>query len=214
MSKLKKTAFWLTLAAAGYSGALLYFRKYHTRWGATDEEVNGPLPGDEMATAITATHAVTIDAPLDEVWKWLVQIGQDRAGFYSYTIFENLILARIRNSDRIVPEWQELRVGDKVRLASKEVYGDFPLLRVIAMESKHYFVLEGWGAFIVTAVDENKTRLVIRSHRGNKPLGGPIATFLFWEPAHFMMERGMLLGIKKSAEGKLRPTRSQRFRAA
>jgi hypothetical protein len=205
MRKLQK----LSIAAGG--GLALYMlgnamaKPRYTRWGATDEEIARTLPGDEFAPhGASANHAITIHSPVSEVWKWLVQIGQDRAGFYSYTVLENLFFAGMHNSDEIVPDWQDLCVGDTIRLASKKAYGDLPVLRIVAVEPNHYFVLEGWGAFIVEPIDENTTRLIVRSHRTEPVIGGPILgralNALFWDPAHFVMERGMLRGIKERAE--------------
>ena len=104
------------LAAAGAGTLAAYalaVRPWHVRWGATDEEVNERLPGDELVRHpnVEATHAVTIKAPAEEVWPWLVQIGQDKGGFYSYSWLENLAGCRLRNADRIVPEFQRLKVG-------------------------------------------------------------------------------------------------------
>jgi hypothetical protein len=186
-------------ALAAWAGGLFLARTWHNRWGATEEETKKKLPGDELTKKWRSTRAINIHAPKEEVWRWLVQIGQDKAGFYSYTMLENLFLAGMRNSDQIVPEWQELKAGDYVRLASKHVYGDIPLLRVEAIEPDHYLVLEGWGAFVLEPIDEKTTRLLIRTH-GDKLLADPVSDFLFWEPAHFIMERGMMRGIRKRAE--------------
>jgi hypothetical protein len=135
------------------------------------------------------------------VWPWLAQIGQDRAGFYSYTWLENVVLAGMRNADRIHPEWQQLRAGDSVRLASRAVYGDLPLVPVAAVVPNEHLVLAGWGAFVLRAIDDTTTRLIVRSHAqgGSGPLRRAF-DFLVFEPAHFVMERGMLLGIKRRAE--------------
>ena len=91
------------------------------RWGATDDEVTGTLPVDELVEAgtRTTTRAITVQAPIQEVWPWLVQIGQDRAGFYSYTWLENMVGARMRNALSVHPEWQDRFPGDAVWLASE-----------------------------------------------------------------------------------------------
>ncbi len=196
-----KTARNIALALGAYVAILTLARKWHLRWGATDNELKQPLPGDEYMAYASATHAITINAPAEAVWPWLVQIGQNRAGFYSYTFLENLIAADIHNSNRIVPEWQNLKVGDKVRLATGKVYGDFPLLPVVALEPYRHLVLQGWGAFVLKPLDEHITRLIIRSH-GQKGEGvaKKVTNFLFFEPIHFIMERRMLQGIKERAE--------------
>ena len=78
--------------AAALSAYLFLIRPWHLRWGATDEEIGMPLPGDELVPRpnLEATHAITIEAPMREVWPWLVQIGQDKGGFYSYTVARKL----------------------------------------------------------------------------------------------------------------------------
>ena len=183
-----------------YSALLYLLRPWHRRWGATDDEVAERLPGDELSAGPwVSTHAITIDAPAHEVWRWLVQIGQDRAGFYSYSFLENLFRAGIHNADRIVPEWQRLEAGDTVRLGSEKVYGDTTLLRVVALEPNSHFVLQGWGTFVVRPLGPERCRLIVRSHK-NDPITGRLLDYLFWQPAHFVMERGMLRGIKKRAE--------------
>lgn len=197
---LRRIGFVTAAVFFGYTAVLFATRPWHERWGATDEEIGRPLPGDEISEGALTNHAITIKAPREKVWPWLVQIGQDRAGFYSYTVLENLVLAGIHNSDRVVPEWQSLADGDHVRLASKRVYGDFPLLRVSHFEDGRCFVLNGWGAFVLEPIDDKTTRLSIRTHRRSRPLAGRVIDFYLGQPAHFIMERGMLRGIKKRAE--------------
>jgi hypothetical protein len=96
---------------------LLLVRPWHMRWGATDEEVRKSLPGDELAPhpTLESTRALTIRAPAKEVWRWLMQLGQDRGGFYSYDWLENLADLAIHSAEEIVPELQNLKVGDLVR---------------------------------------------------------------------------------------------------
>ncbi len=195
------------LAAAG-AGALatyvLAVRPWHLRWGATDEEVNERLPGDELVPHpnVAATHAITIDAPVEEVWPWLVQIGQDKGGFYSYSWLENIVGCRLRNADHIMPEFQQLQVGDAVRL-----HPDVPPLPVLICEPPRTLVLGNnverpgvWG-FHLKPLDEGMTRLVIR---GTGDWESGVFSWLLarsvFEPAHFIMERKMMLGIKSRAE--------------
>ena len=187
---------------AAMSAYAFLIRPWHLRWGATDEEVNMPLPGDEFVgdPKLNATHAITINAPAADVWPWLVQLGQRRGGFYSYSWLENLVGCDMHNADRIVPEWQELKVGDEVWLHPKA-----PPLRVLAIEPGRAIVLEKCWSFVLHPIDENRTRLIIRG-RGefNPDFKNGLLNFLLWrgifEPAHFIMERKMLLGIKQRAE--------------
>jgi hypothetical protein len=171
------------------------------KWGATKEERIMPLPGDEFGTASVPQHTcgITIHAPADEVWKWLVQIGQDRGGFYSYTFLENLVGADIRNTNEIRPEWQELKVGDTIRLGRDE---SVVKLKVLAVEPGRVLVLTYWGAFVLKPSPDGRTcRLLIRSRAEAKPLIRLILSVVL-DPIHFLMQRRMMLGIKEMAEAK------------
>jgi hypothetical protein len=129
-----------------------------------------------------------------------VQLGQHRAGFYSYTWLENLAGAKMRNAGRIVPEWQHIEVGDHVWLHPSVS------LRVAAVEPGKWLVLEDDWAFMLRPIDESTTRLIVRS-RGEFTMPdfhNVLLNFIYWrlvfEPAHFLMERKMMLGIKERAE--------------
>src|SRR5215208_5677156 len=100
-------------------GALSELKRWAGRWGTSPEELARVWPGDELsphATAVT-TRAISIGASADTVWAWLIQIGQDRSGFYSYTWLENLFRCAMPRVERIVPEWQDRTLGDVVWLA-------------------------------------------------------------------------------------------------
>ncbi|HET6891535.1 MAG TPA: SRPBCC family protein [Pyrinomonadaceae bacterium] len=200
--KLLATAVGGAAALAAYA---LFIRPWHLKWGATDKELRLQLPGDELVEnpRLNATHAITINAPLKDVWPWLVQIGQKRGGFYSYTWLENLVGCDMRNADQIVPEWQNLKVGDEVWLHPKA-----PPLKVLAVEAGCYIVLENSWTFFLRPIDDHTTRLIIRG-RGdfNPDLKSSLLNFILlrgiFEPAHFIMERKMMLGIKERAEATL-----------
>jgi hypothetical protein len=106
-------------ALAGYATAV---RPWMLRWGATDEEVGEPLPGDDVIKRprYQATRAVTVHAPIPDVWPWLVQIGQGRGGLYSYDRLENLFGLGFHSADRIVPELQHLGIGDEVWMVPRD----------------------------------------------------------------------------------------------
>ena len=193
-----------------YLAALTLLRPWHTRWGTTEAERRAPLVGDELVPQAhyRMDHAVTIQAPPDSVWPWLVQIGQDRGGFYSYDWLERAIGADIHNVDRIVPEWQQRQVGDLVRSTPPDYMGGIlgrdVGWRVAALEPGRALVLENWGAFVLRPVGDSATRLHIRLRGEGRPtVAGvflaPLGLLVF-EPAHFIMERGMMLGIKRRAE--------------
>jgi hypothetical protein len=200
---------------------LLIVRPWHIKWGATDEDVRKGLPGDELVPhpALESTRAVTILAPAEEVWRWLVQLGQDRGGFYSYDRLENLAGADIHNVDRIVPEMQHLKVGDFVPMAPVEwgvPMGGFTVVRIepgravvwrqgwpndlVKMSSSEVQERGTW-AFVLEEVDEGTTRLLLRERSGLKPrMRDVLFNYLLIERQHFIMERRMLLGIKERAE--------------
>ena len=205
------------LAAVGGIGALVggyvyAVRPWHLRWGATDEELTETLPGDEVKpdAGIQVTHAITINAPVEEVWKWLVQIGQDRGGFYSYDWLENVFDLQIQNTDEIKSEWQNLKVGDFVRSAHKGWLGgrfdDKAGWFVVGLEKNRALVLrdeieQGSWAFILKPTGENQTRLIVRV-RGDEAatFSRKLLNYSLFEPAHFIMERKMLLTLKEKAE--------------
>lgn len=85
------------------------------------------------------TRGLTIDAPVDAVWPWLMQIGEDRAGFYSYDWLERAVGTTIHNAKRVHPEWQDLQVGDTVWLARR--YGQVGRQVVAAVKPNAYLVL-------------------------------------------------------------------------
>ena len=176
-----------SLPAALGSVALIVYagpvRRWMRSWGAEDED----------ATTTAPVHAIEVDAPPDQVWPWLAQLGQDRGGFYSYEWLENLAGCRMRNADRIHPEWQHRELGEKVML--------HPLngLSVSRFEPGHELALEGWGSFAVEALGEGRSRVVCRGEPHENPLYAAYYV-AFIELPHFLMERRMLLGIKERTE--------------
>jgi hypothetical protein len=106
-------------------------------WGATTPETEEPLPGDELLpdAPYVETRAITIDAPREEVWPWIAQLGQGRGGLYSYDWLENIFGCEIHSVDRIVPEWQHVAVGDEVRLHPRSA------LTVAMVEPEEHLVL-------------------------------------------------------------------------
>jgi hypothetical protein len=193
----------------GWIALVSLSRPVLTQWGTTAAERNTPMFGDHglTGTGYRIDHAVTIAAPADSVWPWLAQLGQDRGGFYSYDWLERLVGANVHNANRINPEWQSRDVGDFVRATQPGYLGGRlgePGWRVTAVLPGRAYVLENWGAFILQPVDSSTTRFFVRT-RGDGDatllgvLLGPINVLVF-EPAHFIMERRMMLGIRDRAE--------------
>ncbi len=182
------------LGFAGIVTCVAVARPWSRSWGATPDESEKPLPGDELVPdpGVTMTRAVTVDAPVEDVWPWLAQIGQDRGGFYSYEWLENLAGCHMRNADTIHPEWQHRDVGETVLFhpATGPKLARFEPNRSYAFDGGWYFALE--------PLDAHRTRLLARSRI---PRGLPsLAYTIFIELPHFIMERKMLLGIKARAE--------------
>lgn len=200
----------LAIAAALAAAYVLVVRPWYLRWGANEDEVKKPLPGDELVPdpKIQSTRAVTIDAPPEAVWPWLVQLGYGRAGFYSYDFLENAFTravgmqSRYRSLDRVVPELQDLHEGDFIASAPLDwkegKYADKMGWAVARLDPPHLMVLRNWGAFILEPLEGDRTRFIVRTRGGHtwKDILGNIA----WELPHFIMERRMLLGIKERAE--------------
>lgn len=176
-------------------------------WGADDDEVAATLPGDEFVApgTIRTTRALTIDAPLQAVWPWIAQIGEDRGGFYSYWPLERAVGSHITNADTIHPEWQDVRVGDSVWLARR--YGDAARQVVAAVEQDSHLVLvspadfgrlqrgeKASGAWAFCLRRQNAwTRLLVRGSGG--VCGHPV-----FDIAHFVMEQKMMRGIRDRAQ--------------
>jgi hypothetical protein len=191
----------------------------YRKWGATAEEAQRRLPGDELAPhpCSEITCAVTIGAPAAQVWPWLVQIGCQRAGWYSYDLLDN---GGQPSADRILPEHQRLAVGDEVLLTPKG-----PLaMPVVAMELEKALVLggtlntgtgegvaprdplpeayyTGTNAFVLEPAGAKATRLIFRQRLDWSPaLANTLMYRVFLEPISFVMGRKMLKGIKLRAE--------------
>ncbi|MGO9085903.1 MAG: DUF2934 domain-containing protein [Candidatus Sulfotelmatobacter sp.] len=177
---------------------LLWIRPWHMRWGATNQEVALAMPGDEIVERPTfnATRAITIEAQPEEIWRWLVQVGCKRAGWYSYDWIDNL---GIPSAERILPEFQNLRVGDIVPMSPDGKRG----LVVSTIDANRSMLWVGknvtW-AWRLYKLDERHTRLVTRVHMRYEWASPWVLFDLLFDPGDFVMMRKMLLGIKQRAE--------------
>lgn len=219
----------------------LLIRPWHAGWGATDDEIAESLPGDALVSQpkISSTHALTIQGSVAEVWPWLVQMGQGRAGFYSYEWIENLKGLNIHNSDQILPEFQDLKVGESMPLAPDgggvpiafldpnrtlvlggRVYEQskgplaledfFRILPGFIVKSPGAYYEASWG-FFLRPVDAHTTILIERFRMDWTPnaLGNNFYYHCILEPGRLVMERKMLLGIKKRVEAAAGSRREQ-----
>ncbi len=193
--------------------ALLYgARRYYRNWGATKAECRMLLPGDTLVAdpALQTTEAVYIDAPVSAVWPWLLQMGQDRGGFYGCEGLKNLAGLRHRDADRVHPEWQRLAVGDPVRLAPEGWLGlpEGVALTVAEVVPEKYLVLvaaredQRWNtvwSFHVQPHWEDRVRLLTRTRIALRHPGEVFGMELL-RPLVALSTRGLLLGIKHRVE--------------
>ncbi len=180
----------------------IFIRPIITTWGASEKEVSMPMAGDDKNLAITATRAISINASKSEVWKWLIQLGADRGGFYSYSFIEEALGYETRHQDAITPEFKEIKVGDLVRGSINEKNSIVPYnFAVNYVKPEETFVLDNWGTFLLEEINGQQTRLIIRTQdtANKKNVWLKISSYLE-VPFHFIMERRLLMGIKARAE--------------
>ena len=203
----------------------LLIQPWSLNWGAQTADRQMQLPGDGYIPnpERSNTRLVTIQAPIEQVWPWLIQMGAERGGFYSYTWLEGLINCPIENADRIHSEWQDLQPGESYPLCP----GDFgpPPYQVIEVVPGQALILghrplneaelamdtdwvDTW-AFVLQPVDADTTRLLIRTR--NAYLPGWMKAI---EPGVFVMERGMLIGLQARAENRpIEPSQEALYRS-
>lgn len=174
------------------------------RWGATEDEISASLAGDELVPSprIVYNRVVTVNATPEQIYPWLVQLGAEKGGMYSYSWFEtNILRCELINADRIHPEWQILKVGDKVKMCpgtSGPPAYEVALLvpeQVIVMGHQENGKWSDVWQFVLVPQGDGTTRLIVR--------GRSALTGVLWDvirPGEFIMMRGMMLGIKERAE--------------
>jgi hypothetical protein len=178
------------------------YRHWHLRWGATDKEVRGPMPGDEIVAkaSFNATRAITIDAPPELVWPWIVQMGYRRAGFYTYALLDN---AGFESADRILAEYQPPRIGDWMPMAKK--VNETTAFKVKAFAINEWLLWEkpdSTWAWRLIPLDGGRTRLISRlkaRYAWENPASA-ILSLVLLEFGDFPMMRRVMKGIKARAE--------------
>ena len=188
-------------AAAAYPR---FAREWCLTWGATADEAARHLPGDDLVprTDIVSTRGITIDAPAAAVWPWLVQLGPGRGGAYTYDWIENLFGLDMHSADRILPEHQDLTIGDVFALGRSG-----PRMEVAVLQRERALVYRSqdghWSwAFVLDEDAAGRTRLLSRNRIASPDAGpaGRLVNTVVMEPGSLVMERMMLLGIKERAE--------------
>ena len=191
------------LAAVAYGPAA---RRWYLSFGATPEEVAAAMPGDELLAGaeLVSTRAVTIDAPPGAVWPWLVQMGSNRGGAYTYDWIENLFGLEMHSAERILPQFQQLAVGDVLPLGA-----DGPGMRVEICDRPRTLAFRSadgtWVWIFGLYPHRGGTRLVSRN-RIAVPKASPgrrLVSRMVLEPGSLIMERKMLNGIRDRAESYL-----------
>jgi hypothetical protein len=178
------------------------YRPWHLRWGATDQEVQGPMPGDDIVpkASFNATRAITINAPPELVWPWIAQMGYRRAGFYTYALLDN---AGFDSADRILEQYQPPKVGDWMPMA--KTVNNTTAFKVKAFATNEWLLWEkadSTWAWKLVPLEGGRTRLITRlkqRYAWEDP-GSAILTLVLLEFGDFPMIRRVLRGIKARAE--------------
>jgi hypothetical protein len=188
---------------AALAAYLAWLRKWHLRWGATDEEIERAMPLDEEVPKPTyvTNRAITIEAPPEEIWPWIAQMGElPRGGFYSYLTVERLLKLKVANAERILPEFQDPKVGDALdRAGNMRVKAVVPG-RMLVLGPPPLPDLQVTWAIVLYPAGDKATRLVSRCRARLPRSVKGILTFLVLDPGQFLMERKMLLELKRRAE--------------
>lgn len=213
------TKFGLGSVFVGAAAALIYphvIRPWQRGWGATDEELSRTLLGDEFVATprLSFTRAITIRAPIEQVWPWIAQIGEGRGGLYTYAFLETIFGGHSRKAERIVPEYQRIQAGDNLAL-----YPDGPRYRVACVQPPSTLVLRtvnaatgqwarsvardgvlGTYVFLLERHPDKMTRLIVRSRMDYTPTRLYMTLWGLLEPIDFLMGRKTLRTIKTRAE--------------
>lgn len=201
--------FYDALTGAALMAACIFFRlllrPWYSKWGAAESEIDRTLPGDEYVTdpGVSYTQAITIQVSAEAIWPWLVQIGQGKGGFYSYELLENIIGCQISNATSILPEHQDIKVGDGMLM-----HPEAPALPVAIIEPGQTLVYGGrtdmhTSNVWVFSLDQQgqATRLVTRWMFEYGPgLKNKLGYRWLLEPIAAVMQRKMLITLKELAE--------------
>jgi hypothetical protein len=214
-ARTRKIALTLdTLSAVPIWAVSPVMRPWHMRWGATDAEVAGPMPGDKVVprAQFNATRSITIDAPPDEVWPWIAQLGYRRGGFYTYDQVDN---AGEPSADRIIDEYQDLKPGDLIPMWH-ESHGLAIAYNVDSFEVPKWMLWvhrphereepDSTWSWRLDELPTGRTRLITRMKQDYRWRTPALALFnlVLMEFGDFAMERRMLKGIKVRAERRRR----------
>lgn len=180
-------------------------------WGSTPEEVNLTLPGDNLIPTpdLIWNHAITIHGRPEQIYPWLIQMGDSRAAFYSITFIENLFCmtsgeCRYVNANRIHDEWQNPPRGEQGIIMNFLVIQDYQPGKFVLARNTAELPLQWTWLWYAYPLNQNTSRLVVR-HRIDAPEDVPMGLFNLIMNSGYVMERAMMLGIRERAEGRLPP---------
>lgn len=200
---------WLALAGLGVAAYAGVVEPRLNRFGATQEELHTPYPGQDLIPDpyTQTTMATTIAASPAEVWPWLVQMGCDRAGFYSWDRLDN---GGAPSAERIHPEWQDLQQGGRiVSTPGGRFWFDVTVLereRTLVLRARigrpRFWTDSTWG-FHLRPTGDGGTRLVVHGRGAGHPRPlVAVVNHLTWEPAHWIMQLKQFAGLRRRAEGR------------
>lgn len=181
-------------------------RPYFIHRGLTEEEWKSSWFGDEYVpgAAPGGSRAILIEAPTTAVWPWLTQIGQDRAGFYSYRWLENLVGAKMPDVRELRTEWSTRSVGQKLIMAPVERFGPIAAMDIVAVEVDRAIVArnaEGVWSFLLVPISDKRCRLVARgTWLPSRNWFARLMHGVVFDPMHYVMEWKMVRSIKRLAE--------------
>lgn len=216
MSKRRKMLYALYVISALLVLHHFIARPVFLDWGASKDIKELSLPGDVLTTGARHTRAVLINSTPERIWPWIVQLGQERAGFYSHQWLENLFFADMKNVYSIESRFQSPRLaGDTIWLANKDNYNGqgyqiiaevTPARSCVMVGGSDYMRLQqglevsGSWALYLHPQSDSTTWLIARSSSGDISMGEKVLRYFTFEVPHFIMEARMLKTIKKLSE--------------
>ena len=179
---------------------LFIIRPWHLHWGATQKEVELKLPGDNLVLKpnFNATRAITINAEPELIWRWIIQMGSLRAGWYSIDRLDN---GGVKSSDKILSEFQNIAIDQFVPFTPNQKNGmwvkDFKSYQYVLWVDK---IGNGTWLWYLIPDGNNKTRLLTRLKTTYVWKGFWIIYYLLYDMGDIIMMSKCMKGIKKRAE--------------
>ena len=178
-----------------------FIKKRINIWGASKADESAKMAGYSHDLKIISTRAIVINSSIANTWKWLMQLGADRCGFYSYYFIEKSLGYISVQRETVTANNVDLKVGDTVRGSIDETSCLIPYnFKVAHVQHQESLVLDNWGTFLLQEINHKQTRLLIRTqeHKKLNLLQKVVSRIIL--PLHFIMERKTLTGLKQRAE--------------